>query len=152
MPTRRPAAWIAGLAGAAALAGCGSSHTAAPTTTTAPVGTIQPTTTAAAAPPTTAATPPAPQPSPSDAADALIRGWQSGDRTYAASVATASAVATLFARAYQGQTVVSRGCSTGFAPYTCSYGPEGGGSGSLYQLTVSQAPAGWYVSDVRVEG
>lgn len=150
-----PSAWLVVAAGVASLAGCSSSpSSASTTTTTVPVGTIQPSstssTTAAVAAP---APPPAPQPSPSDASDALVRGWEAGNRAYAASVATAPAVATLFARPYQDQTLVSRGCTTAaFPPVVCSYGPNGGGSGSLYQVTLTQTSGGWYVSKVTVEG
>lgn len=153
---RRPTpAWLAGVAGVALLAGCSSGTSpASTTTTTVPVGTIGPSSTSSttAAAPAPAAPPSAPQPSPDQAADALVRGWQAGNRAYAATVATAPAVATLFAHPYQGQTMVSRGCTTAFPPVVCSYGPNGGGSGSLYQITLTQTGGGWYVSNVAVEG
>lgn len=152
---RRPrtAAWLASAAGVALLAGCsGSPSSTATTTTSVPLGTIGPSSASSTAPATVPAPPSAPQPSPSDAADALVRGWENGDRASAASVATAAAVATLFAHPYQGQTMVSRGCTTAFPPVVCSYGPNGGGSGSLYQITLAQASGGWYVSTVSIEG
>jgi hypothetical protein len=80
-----------------------------------------------------------------------MNAWESGDRAGAARVATSGAVATLFATAYAGQPLNSRGCSVAFPPLVCSYGPYAGGSGDLYEVYVSQAPSAWYVSSVDIE-
>jgi hypothetical protein len=98
--------------------------------------------------------PSSPQSSGDVAAADLIADWKAGDQASALHVATAAAVATLFATPYAGQTVIGRGCQNAqFPPVICSYGPEGGASASdsLYQLTVTQAPGGWYVSAVTIE-
>jgi hypothetical protein len=96
--------------------------------------------------------PPDPAPSILSATTTLIQAWKSGDRSKAATVATPAAVASLFASAYSGQTVILRGCSE-IPPVVCSYGPYGGASPnlSLYQLTVSSDSGRWYVSAVTVE-
>jgi hypothetical protein len=105
--------------------------------------------------PTTSTTlvPPAPQPSPDQAAAQMVGAWAAGDRTAASSVATRSAVDQLFAAPYPGAGLaIPRGCSVAFPPIVCTYGPPGGGSAaaSLYELYVSQSPKGWYVSSVSI--
>jgi hypothetical protein len=131
--------------------------TPAPTTAvpTTPVPTTPaPTTTVPASTTTTSAVPSSPQSSGDVAAADLIADWKAGDQASALHVASAAAVATLFATPYAGQTVIGRGCQDAqFPPVICSYGPEGGASASdsLYQLTVTQAPNGWYVSAVTIE-
>jgi hypothetical protein len=157
--------------GVGVMSGCGSggreAPTAAPTTTspapTVPVTTVPattvpattvPATTVPATTTTTSAVPSSPQPSGDVAAADLIADWKAGDRASALHVATAAAVASLFDTPYAGQTVIGRGCQdVQFPPVICSYGPEGGASASasLYQLTVTQAPDGWYVSSVSIE-
>jgi hypothetical protein len=70
-------------------------------------------------------------------------------------VATAPAVAVLFAVAYPRGLAINRGCSTGSAPVTCTFGPPGGANPNLpiYSLTVATTPVGaWYVSAAQVEG
>jgi hypothetical protein len=147
-----------GLTCAAVLAACSGgsagsqrSTTSSTTSSTArSTRTTLPTTTS-----TTVAIPSAPQPTADQAANALISDWASGDRTAALSVATALAVATLFAIPYSNGNAIDRGCATAFPPATCTFGPPGGGNPNLplYSLTLSSTPDGtWYVSAVQVEG
>ncbi len=131
--------------------------TVAPTTTTTVPTTTAPTTAGTTAPPTTAAPaiPAAPQPSAEDAANALVGYWASGNRAGASRVATAQAVATLFAVAYPNGLAINRGCSSSFSPIVCTYGAPGGGpvNAPIYQLDEVQAPSGlWYVNTVQIEG
>lgn len=140
---------------AVSVAGCGTSGgtsggTAESTTTVAPavLGSL-PSTPAST---TTTAVPAGPRSSASSAAQYLINSWENNDRPAAMRVATPAAVTALFARPYAGQTVVSRDCSLQFPPPVCSFGPSGGGSGSLYQIFVTQVGSQWYVSSVAVEG
>lgn len=111
------------------------------------------TTTVAPSTTTTVAIPVAPQPSPEDAASALISGWATQNKPRALSVATSQAVATLFASPYPNGLAISRGCSDGASPIVCTYGPPGGSSpnDSIYSLSLVQAPGGgWYVSSVQI--
>jgi len=125
------------------------------TSTTVPASatTVAPST-PATAPDTSTTTPLPPDPASSilGATTTLIQAWKSGERSKAATVATPSAVSSLFASPYSGQTVILRGCSQ-IPPVVCSYGPYGGSSPnlSLYQLTVASEAGGWYVSSVTVE-
>ncbi len=152
-------ALAAGLAlGGAALAGCGQSahpgSTATSSVSTVPV-TSATTAPAPTSPPTTAWKPSAPQATADAAAAALVAAWAGGDRAGASGVATPDSVTTLFAAAYPGPGLaISRGCSSAFQPIVCTYGPPGGASPSdaIYEIMVSQVPAGWYVSSVRVLG
>ena len=149
-------------------AGCGSSTaTTDPTrvtvaTTAAPVTaatvTVTPSTAApTTAVPTTAATtttttkpyvPATPQTAPDAASILLIEAWSAGSRTQAEAVAAPSAVASLFAAPYPGESLQARGCSAAFSPVTCVYRD----GNSLIQVNVTQVPAGWwYVSSVVVE-
>lgn len=132
----------------AAGAGCHSATRKPPATTTIP------TTTVPKKPPrkTTTTLPHSPQSSPDAAATLFMQGWIGGNRAQSASVGTSSAVATIFATPYAGQTVVDRGCSNSFTPIRCSWGPNGGGDGNIYEVTLASTPAGtWYVSGVAVE-
>lgn len=164
----RDTAWMSLCAAVAALAlsGCGSVAKASnpgtvsslpPETTGTSVPTSATTVTpgpASSAADTSTTTPLPPDPSSSilGATTTLIQDWKSGDRSKADNVATPSAVTSLFASPYSGQTVILRGCSQ-IPPIVCSYGPYGGSSPnlSLYQLTVTSDPGGWYVSAVTVE-
>lgn len=144
------------------LTGCGTvtkaskpaSATSPTNQTTTTTSTSTSTTVPSTAPDTSTTTPLPPDPSPSllGATTTLIQAWKSGDRSEAATVATPSAVASLFASPYSGQTVILRGCSQ-IPPVVCSYGPYGGSSPNLalYQLTVASEAGGWYVSAVTVE-
>jgi hypothetical protein len=102
--------------------------------------------------PTTLPPPAALQPSAAIAAADLISSWADGNQAAALSVATAPAVATLFAGHYTRGLVIDRGCSTTFVPIICSYGPPGGAAPTdpIYQISVSQATGGWYVSSVKI--
>lgn len=141
------------------LAACGTSHGAAtsttpPTTNPAPAAPVSaaPTAPPATAPSTTRDVPRAPQGSPDAAAAALVNAWASGDRPAAGTVATPGAVAALFALPYPGAGLaLSRGCSTGFAPIVCTYGPPGGAAPTdrVFEISVAQDAAGWYVTSVR---
>ena len=111
-----------------------------------------PTTTSTAAPTTTLPLPAALQPSAAVAAADFISSWASGNRTEALSVATAPAVATLFAGHYTRGLVIDRGCSVAFSPIVCTYGPPGGAAPTdpIYEIDVMQAPGGWYVSSATI--
>jgi hypothetical protein len=74
-----------------------------------------------------------------------------GDRAQSESVATASAVETLYAVPYHGQPVNDRGCTDSFSPLICTWGPYAGGQGSIYQVQVSPDGNLWYVSAVTIE-
>jgi hypothetical protein len=105
---------------------------------------------------TTPPVPSAPQPSAAVAAADLISSWAAGNQAEAQSVATSPAVATLFAGHYTSGLVISRGCSVPISPtipLVCTYGPPGGADPTdpIYELYVSQAPGGWYVSSAKVE-
>jgi hypothetical protein len=142
-----------GVMTAACSTGSGAAGPAA--TTSAPSTSVVVATTAA--PPTIAPTtsttlvPPAPQPTPDQAADQLVASWAAGDRAGAGAVATPAAVDQLFATPYPGPGLaIPRGCSAAFPPIVCTYGPPGGASpsDSIYQLYVSSSTKGWYVSSV----
>ena len=154
----RPLLVLAALAAAWCLAGCSSAGRAAtrsPTTpsTTAPSPTTAVPTTPAptsTAPPTTVYAPTRPAPSPDSAAYALVQAWSRADRAGAAAVASPPAVAALLAIPYPGGWLQSRGCTDPSAnPGTCTYANLQ--SGSLYEIQVLHAPAGWYVNAVTVE-
>jgi hypothetical protein len=102
---------------------------------------------------TTVALPSAPKPGAEAAATALISSWATQNRAAALTVATQAAVTTLFAAQYGSGLAEDRGCSTSFVPIVCTFGPPGGASPAdpIYQLYVSQAPGGWYVSSVKLE-
>jgi len=158
----RIAAALAALGVATAACGTsgqsGSTTTTQPSTTSAPSSTTTTTTTTAppgtTTPPTTAAAiPPAPQPNAETAAQALVTYWAQGNRATALRVATTQAVATLFAVPYPSGLAINRGCTSAFPPIICTFGAPGGGptNAPIYQVSVSQAPGGWYVSSVQIE-
>lgn len=142
------------LVAAGLLAGCSSSlsQPTAATSTTSPPVTTAPTTavTAPPTPPTTVYAPTAPQPSPYQAAGALVYEWSVGNRAGAATMAAPAAVATLFAQPYPAGWFQARGCTASSTnPGTCTYANRY--NGSLYEIGVTHLPAGWYVSSVTVE-
>jgi hypothetical protein len=118
-------------------------HAAGPTTTTSAPATTT----------TTAALPTALKPGAEEAATALVSNWAAGNRAAALTVATPAAVTALFATPYTSGLALDRGCSTSFSPIVCTFGPPGGASPSdpIYEIDVTQAPGGWYVSSVRSE-
>ena len=122
----------------------GSARTDAVTTSTVPA---RPATT------TTLALPTAPQPSADAAASGLVSNWSTGNRAAALTVATPAAVGRLFAVPYTAGLANDRGCSTAFTPIVCTFGPPGGASPNdpIYEIVVSQASGGWYVSSVKIE-
>jgi hypothetical protein len=124
------------------------SSAASTTSTTSPPGTSSTTTST-----TTLPVPAALQPSAAVAAADLISSWASGDRAEALSVATAPAVATLFAGHYTPGLVIDRGCSVAFSPIVCTYGPPGGASPTdpIYEIYVIQALGGWYVRSATID-
>jgi hypothetical protein len=130
---------LGGTKGAPAAAGSTTTTTKSTTTTTA-VST------------TTASVPSAPQPSAAVAAAALISSWAAGNRAEALTVATASAVTTLFAGHYTSGLAIDRGCSDAFSPIVCDYGPPGGAAPTdpIYEIDVVHAPTGWYVTSVTI--
>jgi hypothetical protein len=87
------------------------------------------------------------------AAGDLVTSWSMNSRLGALAVATPTAATTLFSAPYTSGQAISRGCSTSFSPIVCTFGPPGGASPTdpIYQIRVSQAPGGWYVSSVRIE-
>jgi hypothetical protein len=103
---------------------------------------------------TTVALPTSLSPSADAAASALVSSWSTGNKQSALAVATPTAVATLFAAPYTSGLAIARGCSTEFSPIVCTFGPPGGASPSdaIYQVLVTQAAGGWYVSSVRIQG
>jgi hypothetical protein len=120
-----------------------------------PANTIGPTTTTSA-PATTTTTTPLPtalKPGAEDAATALVSNWAAGNRVAALTVATPAAVTALFTTPYTSGLAIDRGCSTSFSPIVCTFGPPGGASPTdpIYEIDVTQAPGGWYVSSVRTE-
>jgi hypothetical protein len=121
----------------------GSTHAAVQTTTT----------TAPRTSTTTLPLPTALQTSAPAAATALVSSWATGNKATALTVATPSAVTTLFAAPYASGRAIDRGCSTSFTPIVCTFGPPGGASptDSIYQIMVSQVAGGWYVSSVKIE-
>jgi len=85
------------------------------------------------------------------AATALVSSWASGDRAAALTVATPSAVSTLFSNPYSSGNAIDRGCSTSFSPIVCTFGPPGGASPTdpIFEIDVTQTAGGWYVSSVK---
>jgi len=140
--------------GGAPSRGSGTTTTVPPETTSS----APDTTTTGPAATTTApeAIPSSPQASAEVAARALVGAWAVGNRPAASSVATTSAVDTLFATPYPGGNLASdRGCGASASPVTCTFGPPGGANpnDAIYSVLVTQTSAGtWYVSSVRVEG
>jgi len=120
-----------------------STHAAAPTTTSSAPRTTT----------TTVALPTALKPGAEAAATALVSSWATGNRAAALTVATPAAVTTLFAVPYSSGLAIDRGCSTSFIPIVCTFGPPGGASPNdpIYEIDVSQAAGGWYVSSVKIE-
>ena len=102
---------------------------------------------------TTVALPTALKPGAEAAATTLISSWATHNRVAALSVATQAAVTVLFAAPYANGLAEDRGCSSSFTPIVCTFGPPGGASPNdpIYQVYVSQAPGGWYVSSVKLE-
>jgi hypothetical protein len=103
---------------------------------------------------TTVALPTALSSSADAAATALVSSWSAGNKATALTVATPTAVATLFAAPYKSGLAIARGCSTDFSPIVCTFGPPGGASPSdaIYQVLASQTAGGWYVTSVRIQG
>src|SRR6202050_4365847 len=114
-------------------------------------------TTTAVAPPltstTTQALPTALQPSADAAANALVSNWAAGNRAGALTVATEPAVVALFAAPFASGLAIDRGCSSTFQPIICTFGPPGGASPTdpSYEISVTQAAGGWYVSSLKIE-
>jgi hypothetical protein len=104
---------------------------------------------------TTSTTSPTPTTLSSTAAAAtaaLVSDWSTNNRAAALTVATPTAVASLFASPYVSGKAIDRGCSTA-PPIVCTYGPPGGASptDAIYEIKTVQAPGGWYVGSVAVE-
>jgi hypothetical protein len=100
-----------------------------------------------------ASLPASPQPTAPSAAADLVNAWAADNRAAALAVATPNSVATLFAARYVPGLAIARGCSTAFPPLVCTYGPPGGASptDAIYEIRVSQAGTGWFVSSVVVD-
>ena len=137
---------VTALGGMIVLGSCGSS--------TAPhsQGTVPPTTAApvsATAPPTTGWSATAAQPSPDAAAARLISAWSTGNQALARTVASPTAVSTLFAQPYPAGYLQARGCTTGANPGTCTY--RNTRTDAIYEIQVTSGGSGWYVSAVTPE-
>jgi hypothetical protein len=79
---------------------------------------------------------------PTDAADAVVNAWMSGDRAAARRCGTPTAVATLFARAAGPERWVLQHCAGTVCSFTHPHG--------TVQLTVGGSDAaGWVVARVR---
>jgi hypothetical protein len=102
---------------------------------------------------TTIALPSALQAEAEAAATALVSSWSTGNKATALTVATPTAVAALFASKYTSGLATDRGCSTAFTPIVCTFGPPGGASPTdpIYQIDVTKAAGGWYVSAVKIQ-
>ena len=111
--------------------------------------TVAATTAPTTAPPTTVWSPTAPQPSPDAAAARLVSAWSTGDRNLAATVASPSSVATLFAQPYPAGYLQARGCTEGANPGTCTY--RNTKTNGIYEIQVTSGSSGWYVSEVIPE-
>ena len=114
------------------------------------------TTTTTSAPRTTTTTvvlPTALKPGAEAAATTLVSNWATGNRAAALTVATPAAVTALFTVPYASGLAIDRGCSTSFTPIVCTFGPPGDASPNdpIYEIDVSQAAGGWYVSSVKIE-
>jgi hypothetical protein len=122
-----------------------------PTSTTTTTTTTSTTTTSQ--PPNAPSTVSRLSPTAEVAANDLVTSWSMNNRLGALAVATPTAATTLFSTTYASGQAISRGCSTSFSPIVCTFGPPGGASPTdpIYQIRVSQAPGGWYVSSVRIE-
>jgi hypothetical protein len=99
------------------------------------------------------ALPAALQPGAEAAATALVSNWSTGNKAAALTVATPAAVTDLFAVPYTSGLAIDRGCSTTFMPIVCTFGPPGGASPNdpIYEIDVTKAAGGWYVSSVKIE-
>ena len=127
-----------------------SSATKGPTATVAPtIATTRTTTVSSTAPVATSTTAQiAPQPSPDQAAAALLDAWRRGDRTTALRVASVAAVDALFA--HPGSAAQARGCQEPIGPSSdCAFGI--GGTNLLTIHTVSVPSGLWFVENVAFE-
>jgi hypothetical protein len=132
-------------------AGAPRTTPAAPATTSSttarPVGA---TTAAPKAPRGTAAwAPSSPQPTPSQAAWALLDAWVANNRATALEDASPAAVSVLFSYGYPEAGVQYRGCSSppGDTASSCAYRD----GNDLLSLTVSLFPRGWAVTGAVLE-
>jgi hypothetical protein len=145
MAAARAIAKVAGLTGALSLvvSGC-STHPAGPDTTT--------TTRPHQSTTSTTLLPRDLQASPEAAATAFVAAWARGNQLAGLALGTPNAVATLFAVPYPQGLAISRGCSTAFPPIVCTFGPPGGAppTDPIYEIYVSQASGGWYVSSAKI--
>jgi hypothetical protein len=132
---------VAAVAGAAGiwLGGCSSKSSTAVTTTT-----VAPTTTTTAPPTTTTLPPPTYSRSVDEAAAALIKAWQAGDKVAAQTVAVPAAAEALFAR--PPATLQNRGCSQNECVYR--YGP----GTTILRLTATKTAPGYQISAAEYQG
>ena len=129
-----------------AVAGCSSATKTAPPSTSASPTTFAPTT---VRPTTTGvAVEVAPQPTPDQAAAALLDAWRRGDRATALRVSSAAAVDATFA--HPGGPTTGRGCQEPVGQTSdCAFGYAGG----LLVVHTVQTPSGlWVVDSVNFEG
>jgi hypothetical protein len=79
-----------------------------------------------------------------------MTAWAAGDRAAAGEVAAPGAVATMFAIPYPAGYIQPRGCTDASVnPGTCTY--RNTQTNAIYQIAVSHAGTGWYVTMVTVE-
>jgi hypothetical protein len=93
--------------------------------------------------------PSSPQPTPSQAAWALLDAWAANKRASALEAASPAAVAALFAHAYPAPGVQYRGCSSppGNTASNCVFRD----GNDLLSLTVNAFPGGWAVTGATLE-
>jgi hypothetical protein len=145
VPTTAPAAITAG----PTTTGPTTSGSTAPTRATATTLVTTTAKTATTTPPKSRWAPPSPQPTPSQAAYALVNAWAGHDRSVALMDASPAAVAALFFYRYPAGGPQYRGCSTppGNAPGSCVWrsGDE------LLSLTVTYFSNGYGVTAAIME-
>ena len=120
-----------------------TSTTSRPAATTTALPEVPKRTTAAAWKPSS------PQPTPSQAAWALLDAWAANKRASALEAASPAAVAALFAHSYPAPGVQYRGCSSppGNTASNCVFRD----GNDLLSLTVSMFPGGWAVTGAALE-
>jgi hypothetical protein len=137
--------WAALVATMLPLAGCNAGSalgpSANPQATSGPSPLVAPTAPEAT---TTTAIEATPQPSPDQAAAALLDAWRRGDRATALRVASVDAVAVLFSS--PSTSTVARGCQVPIAQQSdCAFGI---GGGRLLALHAVRGGTGWVIGSV----
>jgi WD40-like Beta Propeller Repeat len=92
-----------------------------------------------------------PQPTPQAAAEDLMQDWEQGNRSAGTTVATPSAVASLFATPFTGTAPDLEDCGSTVLPAFCLFTPLGPQSSETYSLQLLPEGSDWYVEAVSVE-